>query len=93
MRKGHINFKELIKAGLKCKKELRCFMTQISEDNYYSHFIFDKSGSYNRTYLHKTININDEDLNFLISPYERTHSWNYYFVLDELKDLIEQSQR
>lgn len=97
MRKGYVNFREAVKARGKCKKELQHFLTQMSKI-YYDHEnhrcepkctcsdIFHKG-------FRSIIVIEDKTLDLLIRPNETAHPMNYYYFMDELTSLLQQSQR
>ncbi|XP_026829135.1 uncharacterized protein LOC105288073 isoform X3 [Ooceraea biroi] len=107
MHKGvkYINFKELTKAGIKCAKELRHFLTQMNRKFYHQIPERDNSGYidiyydyredprfHDINYDNNYININ-EDIHLLIHPDETAHPLsNYYFLISELTNLLERSE-
>ncbi|EZA53435.1 hypothetical protein DMN91_004510 [Ooceraea biroi] len=91
----NINFKELTKAGVKCMKELRHFLTEMNK-KYYRHIYYERledTVSLRMRYDNNNhVNVNEEDIHLLIHPDEAAHPLNYYFLIDELTSLLKRSE-
>lgn len=95
MHKIHIKFKELVRARITCRKQLLHYLAYLSEKNY------------NQIQLLKDISMNMQfrirddmnlfvsamDLDLMIHENNEKHGLNYYFLTDELRTFLEQSQR
>jgi len=71
--KEDINFKDELKANIKCRNELRKYLSLMSEK------FFHKNGISDVDLVHS---------DFLFCPTLGAHTMNYYFVMDELMYLI-----
>lgn len=92
MRKGNVNFREVVEARMKYRKELRHFLTQISK-KYYDHddHVCDAEflASF-RNCFRSTVVFEDEDLDLLIRPDETAQRLNYF--MNDLTSFLQQSQ-
>ncbi|XP_072744476.1 F-box only protein 21 [Anoplolepis gracilipes] len=70
-----VNFEKEIKASIKCRKELWCYVMQMSEMHYYKD---DLSNS------------DMKDFDSLFHPDKGAHDMNYYFLIDEIKSFFAQ---
>ncbi|XP_025263612.1 F-box only protein 21 [Camponotus floridanus] len=75
---GHINFKKEVEASIIRRKELWCYVKQMSELHYYKD---DLSNS------------DMKDFNSLFHLDKRTHFMNHYFITDEIMNFVESSSR
>lgn len=74
----HINFEKEVKANIKCRKELWCYVKQMSELHYYKDDLSDSDM---------------KDFNSLFHLDKKTHCMNYYFIIDEIMSFLELSSR
>lgn len=92
MRKGYVHFREVIEARMKCRKELRHFLTQMSK-KYYDrddHVCDPEFLASFRNCFRSTVVFEDEDLDLLIRPDETAQRLNYF--INELTSFLQQSQ-
>lgn len=75
---GHINFKKEVKANIICRKELWCYVKQMSELHYYKDDLSDSDM---------------KDFNSLFHLNKKTYYMNYYFITDEIMSFLESSSR
>jgi len=82
--KGEVDFEELIRIRVECRKVLRHYLSRMSEKFY--------NGSKYEVRMHKGDDeyIDEQDLYFLI---HQGHHMNYYFLIDELIVLLQKSHR
>ncbi|RLU24414.1 hypothetical protein DMN91_002503 [Ooceraea biroi] len=94
IRKGYVDFRELIKERVQCGKTLRPFLSQMSRKYYYQNctcqyrletFI---DGPLKRCRCYN--NVNWEDFYSLINPNDLTHPLNCTLLMDELTSILEQ---
>jgi hypothetical protein len=97
-----LDFEELTKIRRKCNKQLRCYLENMNKtwfrnvDQYLdepefsirSHVSFDVHAICSN-YIH----VDDKSLNILIHENNNKHPMNYHFLLDELINLLQKSQR
>ena len=74
----HVNFGKEVKASIKCRRELWCYLMQISEMHYYKDDLSDSD-------------MKDFDLLFRLD--KGAYHMNYYFLIDELMSVLAQSPR
>lgn len=92
MQKGPLDFKELIKARVKCKKHLRCFLKQMNRMHHYNTH---QDGRFTSAYVtshEDNINIDERCINSLIHPDRTTHPLNYHLLLDETTLLCQRAK-
>lgn len=90
IRKRHLDFKELMKLRINCNKNLLNYLAYISEKNYK-----------NQKHYYETCDYQNEadkfistiDLDILTHRNDDDYIINYYFLIDELTNFIEQSKR
>jgi hypothetical protein len=101
MYKGIPNFKKLVQIRLKCKTQLRNFLVELNR-RWYN--VIDNLVKYNylcnclcvqkRTFKDGgNFHVDKYDLDFLIRRNNNGHRMNYYFIMDELTDILEESKR
>ncbi|XP_029168220.1 F-box only protein 21-like isoform X2 [Nylanderia fulva] len=74
----HINFKNEVKASVKCRKELWHYVEQMSDLHYYKDDLSDSDM---------------KDFDSLFHLEKGAYHMNYYFVIDELMSILAQSPR
>ncbi|KAL6448759.1 hypothetical protein ACFW04_000514 [Cataglyphis niger] len=72
----HINFEEEVRASFKCRKELWCYVMQMSEMHYYKDDLSDSDM---------------KDFNLLFHLDKDGYYMNYYFLIDEIMSFLAKS--
>lgn len=72
----YVNFEKEVKASLKCRKELWCYVMQMSEMHYYKDDLSDSDM---------------KDFNSLFHPDKGAYYMNYYFLTDEIMSFLAKS--
>lgn len=96
----HINFKQLVRARITCRKQLVHYLAYLSEKCYKQIRWHPKLSLYTKqaTNVHICLEdlnmfVNVTDIDFMIQENNEGHGMNYYFLTDELTNFLEQSQR
>lgn len=83
IRKTHLDFKELMKLRINCNKNLLNYLAYISEKHYKNQNYQNDADKF----------ISTIDLDILTHRNDDDYIINYYFLIDELTNFIEQSKR
>ncbi|RLU16003.1 hypothetical protein DMN91_011761 [Ooceraea biroi] len=100
--KEYLDFKELVRARLNCRKELRPFLTKLSEKHYYCFYESLLSeditwrmwlDEYRYRRYSKKVFVEEKELDALMHSNKVIHHLYYYLLMDELRSLYKRSQR
>jgi len=94
------DFKKLVEIRLKCKTQLRHYLAQMNRKWY---DVFDNILRHNHICEYLAVQnlfedkgnlyVEEKDLDLLICQNNEGHHMNYYFIMDELTAILEESER